>query len=285
MRSANWSIIIALYLFLAGIASAVFYGGTLAEVLSGGKYRRLTLWGNIIALPLIVVGLLLLVVDLGKPLSFWHFIVSNDFVPMVNISSVMSQGVWFLSFFAILLVINLVLFLTGSDSLRRIISYIAAFFGILVAGYTGVLLTATSVPLWRATPFLGMLFLLSATSTGIAALVLGMKARRDTDEELMHLLDKVDVKVIVLEILAIIALMIGMAAWAPSALQSLVAGRYAVAFWLGVVFMGLIAPLAIEYREMRIGKATPGAVTLSAVLVLVGGFLMRYVILYAGQVG
>lgn len=284
MHSTDWSLIIALYLFLAGVAAAAFYGGTLAEIYSGGKYRHLARLGNLIALPLIAVGLLLLVVDLGRPLFFWNFILGESFLPILNASSVMSLGVWFLSIFSILLVVNLALFFTGNDSLRRPVSYVAMIFGVLVAGYTGILLTATARPLWHATPFLGMLFFLSATSTGIATLMLGARVSSEPDEELMHLLGEVDAKVIVIELLVFAALLIGLGAWAPNALQVLVAGPYAIAFWLGIVVLGLIAPLAIEYRAIKSGKASPRAIALSASLVLIGGFLMRYVILYAGQV-
>lgn len=285
MYQVNWSLTIALYLFLAGVAAAAFYGGTLAEIYSGGKYRRLAIWGNVIALPLIVVGLISLVVDLGRPLSFWKFILTEDFLPMFNPSSVMSLGTWLLSAFFILLVINLALFYIGKDFLRRGVSYVTMIFGMLVAGYTGVLLTATSAALWHATPFLGMLFLFSATSTGVAVLILAMRLRNDTDKELLHLLGMANAKVIVLEILSFAALLIVLAIWAPGALQILTIGSYAVAFWLGIVAIGLIAPLAIEYSAMRSGRISANAAYLSAALVLVGGFLMRYIILLAGQSG
>ncbi|MCL6472314.1 MAG: polysulfide reductase NrfD [Firmicutes bacterium] len=285
MYQVNWSLIIALYLFLAGVAAAAFYSGALAEIYSGGKYRRVAMWGNIIALPLIVVGLALLVVDLGRPLSFWKFILNESFLPMFNPSSVMSLGTWLLSVFSILLIINLVLFYVDKDSLRRGVSYVTMIFGVLVAGYTGVLLTSTSATLWHATPFLGMLFLFSATSTGVAVLMLAVRFRNDADEELLHLLGKADAKVIVLEILAFVALLVGLAIWAPSALWTIAIGSYAVAFWLGIVVVGLIAPLAIEYSAVRSGRVSANSAYLSATLVLVGGFLMRYVILLAGQSG
>ena len=44
--------------------------------------------------------------------------------------------------------------------------------GFFVAAYTGALLTATNQPLWSDSVWIASLFLTSAASTGIAALVL-----------------------------------------------------------------------------------------------------------------
>ena len=57
-------------------------------------------------------------------------------------------------------------------------------------------------------------------------------------------------------------------------------GPYTTAFWTMVVALGLLAPLAAEWLELRHGQV-PGL--LAAVLVLVGGFALRWILVYAGQ--
>ena len=66
------------------------------------------------------------------------------------------------------------------------------------------------------------------------------------------------------------------------ALASLLSEPYGVVFWLGAVVVGLAAPLALQFGGV-IKKAAPGMVALVSVLVLIGGFIVKYVIIAAGQ--
>lgn len=56
------------------------------------------------------------------------------------------------------------------------------------------------------------------------------------------------------------------------------------AHWLGAVVVGIVAPLVLQFGG-AIKKATPAMTAIVAVLVLVGGFIIKYVIITAGQVG
>jgi len=111
-----------------------------------------------------------------------------------NISSTMSVGVWLLSAFIVLGGLNALTWLAeekfagnsgllasfkDKPGLRRITGLIGMPVALLTAGYTGVLLASTSSALWSSTPYLGLLFLVSATSTGIAALMLVLAWRKE----------------------------------------------------------------------------------------------------------
>ena len=62
--------------------------------------------------------------------------------------------------------------LRAPSALGRMISVLGAIFGLYIAGYTGVLLAVTNRPIWSDTPLLGMLFVVSATSTSAAMIML-----------------------------------------------------------------------------------------------------------------
>jgi formate-dependent nitrite reductase membrane component NrfD len=64
-----------------------------------------------------------------------------------------------------------------------------------------------------------------------------------------------------------------------SAAQPLTTGHFAPLFWGGLVGVGLIIPLALDLVGHRL--KVMGAV--SAVLVLVGGFVLRYVVVMSIQ--
>ena len=62
----------------------------------------------------------------------------------------------------------------------------------------------------------------------------------------------------------------------------LLSGPYSLTFWIGAVVVGLIVPLALELTARQ--RINPGLVAISAILILVGGFVIKYVIIAAGQV-
>jgi protein NrfD len=65
------------------------------------------------------------------------------------------------------------------------------------------------------------------------------------------------------------------------ALAVLLSGPYSLTFWLGAVAVGLVLPLALAGGRRR---TSAGLAALVAILVLVGGFVIKYVLIAAGQV-
>ena len=63
---------------------------------------------------------------------------------------------------------------------------------------------------------------------------------------------------------------------ATEAIRAMLTGELAWAFW-GFAILGVLLPVIMELQRR--------AEALAAVLVLLGGFLLRYFIVYAGQVG
>jgi formate-dependent nitrite reductase membrane component NrfD len=144
--------------------------------------------------------------------------------------------------------------------------------------YTGVLLgTMAARPLWSSA-LLGPLFLVSGLSTGAAFMLLfGL-----TDAERKSL-GRADMALIVIELAVLSLWMIGLGTGGASsqgALALIFGGPYTAAFWTLVVALGLIAPLAGEWVEFK-HDAVPGRGT--AILVLIGGFALRWILVFAGQ--
>ncbi len=295
-----WHHLLAVYLFLGGLAGACFYTGALFELFGGSRMKRVAKIGSFCVLPIIIVSLIILVLDLARPLYFWHFIIT------IEPTSLMSHGTWLLTLFSIVGGVIVPAFflseeektknlpviknLAGKDNIRKIFSVIGVILGFLVAGYTGVLLAVTTVPLWSTVNWLPVVFLASASSTGLALILLILSLSKKKDELSMGLLEKADSIVIVIEILAFAILLItlnaagGRAAEAASVLLS---GAYAIPFWIGIVAIGLVIPLTIELKGLTSkeahGKGT-GMAAIASILVLLGGFMVRWVFLYGGQV-
>jgi len=73
-------------------------------------------------------------------------------------------------------------------------------------------------------------------------------------------------------------------------LELILTGEFSTLFWYGFILVGLVLPLILETIDLipeisRRRKASHSRVLgyISALLVLVGGFLLRYIFVYAGQ--
>ncbi len=211
----------------------------------------------------------------------------------------------------------------GDDrsSLRRALAWIAIPLGISVAIYTGVMLGVMPArPFWN-TPMLALLFLVSALSGGTAGVLLlkaifnpggnhagdnhagdgkatGKKASAalvKSSGQSEYLLASSDLVFIAFEFLAIFLFLIfaqmAIGAQAQALKVILPGGELAVLFWGGVVLIGLVIPLIIELRYVvptlvyhKPYTAPRSMEMLVAVIVLAGAFLLRYVVVIAGQI-
>ena len=167
-------------------------------------------------------------------------------------------------------------------------------FSVGVAIYTGVLLGAVQArPFWN-TNLVAQLFLFSALSTGCAALILILSLRGSGLEVgEAKLLYSVDITIIVLELFIVLPYVIH-GKLSPlsvqQALELIMGGPFTFQFWGLFFFLGLLLPLGFELWERRpvlLNRSGmhPGRVlaSVSAILVIFGGFVLRYVFVHAGQ--
>lgn len=288
-----WHWLLVMEMFLGGMAGACFYTGALADFFSKGKYRRLAKIGSYCVLPLVVLTLIFLLLDLppARVFYFWHFLI-------IRPGSVMNQGVWILTLFTIIggIIVpafylaedkGMFAFLKGKEGARKFFSVIGVILGFLTAGYSGVILAEKAVPLWSSTVFLPALWIVTAAATGIALLRLILALSAKKDPEAMNLLGKALSTVLIIDLIVLAILLLALRGAAPEAAAVLISGSYAFLFWVGIVIVGLVAPLVMELMgttTVKAPEAGTGMATLASVLVLLLGFLVRWVFLYGGQV-
>lgn len=285
----SWGIPVAFDLFLAGFGAGALLLAVVADLFGGKRYQKIMRTGAFIAPWPVLLGVILLVVDLGNPLRFWEFLLrKGPGILMFNPDSVMSIGVWLLTFFVILSLVYLVLCLVSwvfawGAKLRQLVGVVAFCFALLVTVYTGVLLAATPNPLWNSV-LLPAVFSVSALSTGIAGVVfvlaLGRIYKRAVKiDPFVSELEKINSRVIGLLLLIIILFVL--TGIGSAQMRMIIGLRFGFLWWVGIVGLGLIVPLLFGKK----GKAnTPQASLVVSALVLLGGFLLRYVILMGGQI-
>ena len=77
----RWGWWIVLYFFVGGITGGVYFAAAWLDLFGDVNDRAAMRFAHMIAFPLIVVSGLVLVVDLGQPLRFWHMIFESERFP------------------------------------------------------------------------------------------------------------------------------------------------------------------------------------------------------------
>jgi protein NrfD len=297
----EWGWLIILYFFVGGIAGTAFFLVSLLHVFErkgvASRESRVRLspivrLGYYLAFAGVAISGFVLTIDLTRPLRFWHMVIQNHTLkPMFKPWEPMSVGVWGLLLFGLfaflaalaalsedrpnvrLLQSAPVRFLRRSGSLV-VIAVLGSIFGLFIAGYTGVLVAVTNRPIWADSHLLGLLFLVSGASTGAAALMLLGLRRRAADPAKLSWLVWFDRNVLILELLVLVAFLVSLG---PVA-------RVFLSWWgalllIGVVGIGILIPLMLERGRVH----APRRLVRSATLVLLGGFLLRIVVLLSSE--
>jgi formate-dependent nitrite reductase membrane component NrfD len=285
--SPEWRWFIVAYFFLGGLAGGSYFLATVIDRFGAEQDRPLVRLGYLAAFPIVCLCGLVLTVDLGRPERFWHMLVqSQTFRPMLKTYSPMSSGAWVLLLFSGCAFVSFAATLAergrpdwailrrGSPAtpFGRLVGGLGAILGLYLAGYTGVLLSVTNRPIWADTTLLGLTFLTSAASTSAALLIL-LGAWIGLSRDRLHGLERFDRSTLILEAVAIVALVASL-------------GRIATV-WLdgwgvlltGMVLGGIAVPLFLEWRR----PAARRPVWIAPTLVLLGGLVLRMVIILSSN--
>jgi formate-dependent nitrite reductase membrane component NrfD len=290
----HWEWYILGYFFFAGISGGSYVLGTMLRLWGDARDAVAARIAFLISFPTLLICPILLTLDLGQPLRFWHFLIDDSTGGLaLKIWSPMSLGAWALLIFGVFSFIMFLVALAEIDTVRyralqttasfiagtvgRIFMVVGAVVGLFVAAYTGVLLAVSNQPVWSDTWALGGLFLASALSGAAACLVLATRSRREaqaTDRKLIE----ADRYFILLEL----ALIILFLATLGGVVSKVLSGGWII-LWV-IVLAGTIVPLALHWRAGRMKVSLGEGVSLLApVLVLLGVIALRAVVIFSAQ--
>ena len=287
-----WGWQIPTYLFMGGlVAGIMIISGYF--VLQGRHKNNLyaCFYLPIISLCLLSLGMLALFLDLEHKWFTWRLYMTFE------ARSPMSWGSWILVLIYPALLVNLLiripvtlqnrfpLLVRFSTAINehplgvKAIGVLNMVLGAMLGMYTGVLLSALGArPLWNSA-MLWILFLVSGLSA--AAAFVHMITPDKTERELLA---KADNGFLTFELLVISLFLVGLLSSTRVHIEAahlLLNGPFAPAFWVFVVGLGIIIPLMIQLLAVNHKvKHTP----IAPVLVILGGLILRFVIVYAGQV-
>ena len=163
----HWHWLIVIYLFLGGLGAGAYLTSFAAEKGWLGPSSSLKRAGYYLAAPIVAIGTLLLVFDLGQGLYKPWLLIGL----LSNLSSVMTWGVYILSFFIIIGLIKGFLVFKNKNA-PAVLTWAGAILALATGAYTGILLAVVeAVPFWN-TAIMPVLFVVSALSTGLSATAL-----------------------------------------------------------------------------------------------------------------
>ena len=286
-----WGWEIPVYLFLGGLVAGILFFSALYYLRGKADEMPTVVRVTPLLAPVLLgLGLFALFLDLEYKLHVFRFYTN------IRLESPMSWGSWTL---AVIFPLSVVWALIHIEQVfsgwrwpyrwmaqavemarqyARPIAWVLIIYAVILGMYTGILLSAFNArPVWNSA-ILGPLFLVSGLSTGVALNLLISKSEAEK-----HLLSRIDIMAIAVELFLIIHLFMGFLASTQIHIEAaglFLGGPYTAGFWIFVVALGLVIPALLEFLELK-GRVL--ATRIPALLVLTGGLILRFIIVDAGQ--
>ena len=283
IKEHTWTWEVPLYFWLGGIGAGSHLISPVAQLL-GWKDRAFFRASRYTVLVTMILSPILLIMDLGRPERFYNML------RIVKLRSPMSTGSWALTIFGVLSGLiaaaqaardgllgrdNILVRLIKTFIPDRLLSVVALPVGLYVGLYSGILLSATSVPMWaRNFLLMGPTFLSSGLSTGLSAISFILHLGDWGEKRTLEALRRTERISLVIEGGLLAASLARMGRWG----KPLYSKELAPLFLGGAVLGGVLAPFALLS-----GRETRGKSLLSSVLALLGGLALRFAMIEGGR--
>lgn len=277
---APWGAELSIYFFLIGMAG-MSYALSTAPDLFGGKFealRPVQTPGLLLALVIVGVCAPLLILDLGQPGRFLYPIIYFHW------TSPLSWGSVFLVLFTACIVgFYWAKHMGNRSDLLKPLAIVGSLLGLSMPLYTGLdLMVNTTREVW-ATPWMPVMFTVLSISSGTAMIALIAKVRGCTGADVMAILHTI----LLASVATTFALFLGLVVtllYGSGEMQqgwAILNSQYGTQIWLLTFVIGILLPLGMLALP-AIGRQ-PTILVGAGIASMVGAFMVREVILVAGQ--
>jgi protein NrfD len=274
-KHETWGWMLAVDFFFAGMGAAMLLFAGVAELfLDTGNLSTL---GTFAAAVFIAIGAGLLILELGRPFQALRV--------FMNPKAILTFGAWNMS---IAIVAGLLLASSwvevfpwfGMVGLRKILAIVCVITGFVVATYPGVLLARHKArPFWHG-PGMMILFLTSSLLTGLSAyIVCGWISI--ASPAVYQVFPYLAASLCAFQLVTWLGYL-----WIKStggtdreakATKRWISGNYSGPFKIGFILVGTILPLILYLIP------NDNSIGIAGLLAILGGLLMRNLVVYAGQ--
>lgn len=283
-HEAPLTILIAVYFYMTGLSAGSFILSTMAYGFGIAKFKPIGKVGVVMAVLLLMLAPLNLIADLGQPQRFWYLF------PYLNATSPVTWGSFLLTLYPVNCLIYAFFMFKGNAKLTRTFGLIGIPLALSVHGYTGFILALGKArALWN-TALMPTYFLISAMVSGIALMILVVIIRdrfftpeKRINREIVSTLVTMLVFTMAFDLflaLSDVLVLLTADAEAREAAMMMLTGSFRP-YFLGVE-IGLGAALPLLLYLIPATSKRYGFIALASVLVMVGIFAMRYVMVIGG---
>ncbi|HEX2282242.1 MAG TPA: NrfD/PsrC family molybdoenzyme membrane anchor subunit [Thermomicrobiales bacterium] len=288
IHGPHWKWLVIGYFYFGGISGASAVIAAFSRLYGGASGTALARIATYVSFLTLLPCPVLLILDLGRPARFFHML------RRFRVTSPMSVGTWGLTMFGAISTLATGLQLANDRSSRKgdrpgnlppAVSYglslLGGLSGFFVAGYTGVLLAATAVPLWSKRPaLLGPLFLSSAMTSGAAAIIAIASATERAESDAHDRLRALETISTITEEALLLTWIVALGSTA----KPIVEGRLGGVVRHGAAGAGMTLPLIGAALTPHLPRRLRRPVTIaSAALTLAGVFAVRSAIVIGGR--
>ena len=275
-------------IFLIVAASGALNVASIGTVFGKTLYKPLGRLSGLLALALLVGGLVVLVLDLGRPdrliVAMTHYNFKSIFAWNINL---------YVGFIAVVAVYLWIQMERRMNRFAKMAGMVAFLWRLALTTGTGSIFGFLVAREAYDSAVMAPLFIAMSFSFGLAAYILVLLAAcRGSDRELgdvtlRRLGRLMGVFVAVVLYFTVVQHLTNLYAAEHSGVERfmlLEGGIYTLLFWVVQIFIGGILPMLLVFRSPAPGSRSAGRVmALASVLVIIGGFAQVYVIVIGGQ--
>ncbi|MDO8785342.1 MAG: NrfD/PsrC family molybdoenzyme membrane anchor subunit [Syntrophales bacterium] len=276
-----WKFYIPLYFYFTGLSAGSFILSSLSTVFGIKKYKPLALPAALISFILLLLAPVSLILDLQQPLRFWHTLVPSFFNP----KSVISYGSWLLTLYPIGNMIYIWFIFVKDDRMMKVLGTITVPLAISVHAYTGFAFAVIRGRTWWHSALMPGYFLTSAILSGVAllllvAFVMDKFSEEKLSGEVFSDLYNMMIVIILVDLFWVISFGLTLLLSNADGFAAISTALHDPLYVWGEIVMGMLVPLFLLIFPST--RRSRGWVALSAVLVIIGVYIMRYSLVFIG---
>lgn len=280
-----WGLPHVFAIFMIVAASGALNVASIGSVFGGPMYKPLGRYSSLLAVGLLVGGLVVLVLDLGRPDRLIVAMTEYNFKSIFAWNVILYSG-----FFAIVMLYLWTMMDRKVKQFYRPVGFLAFFWRIALTTGTGSIFGFLVAREAYDAAIMAPMFVIMSFSYGLAFFIITLIAaylwsdRQIGELRLAKLKNLLGVFVGAVLYFALVYNLTNLYATQHHGFESflLLGGNvYTVMFWIGQIFIGGILPLFLIYSPAF--EHSRWAITAASVAVLIGGFFQVYIIVIGGQ--
>ncbi|MES9827927.1 MAG: NrfD/PsrC family molybdoenzyme membrane anchor subunit [Candidatus Thiodiazotropha sp.] len=280
-----WGLPHVFAIFLIVAASGALNVASIGSVFGGPLYKPLGRFSGLLAIGLLVGGLMVLVLDLGRPDRLIVAMTEYNFKSIFAWNVILYSG-----FIAIVAVYLWTMIDRGMERFKRPLGFAAFFWRIALTTGTGSIFGFLVAREAYDAAIMAPMFVIMSFSYGLAFFIITLIAaymwgdRELGDLRLTRLKNLLGVFVGAVLYFVLAYNLTNLYATQHHGIERFIlldGGIYTVMFWIGQILIGSIIPLFLIYSPAF--EKSRWAIAVASIAVLIGGFFQIYIIVIGGQ--